>query len=135
MAGTKGDKRHANSTSYPNQKLNIISPKIIYRKFLEMLKKSIENDDILCFQDAYMSVGWRGSKVDYWIKKIPILESFKRDIQNVIVARINRKSLQGTFNSTASIWRMKMLGEYEVQKVEQTVNSNIDIVVDGEKFE
>lgn len=134
MAGKTGNKAHANSTSYPNQKNNAINPKIVFRKFKEMKSNTETDEDILCFQDACKSVGWRYTKIEYWIKKIPSLDNYKKDIQNIIISRINRNALRNKYNPTASIWRMKMLGEYEVQKVEQTVNSNIDITVDGEEF-
>ena len=119
----------------PNQKNNKKNPAVVLRKFKEMKTNAETDENILCFQDACMSIGWRCSKVDYWVKKIPIFEDIKKDIQNIIISRINKNALQNKHNSTASIWRMKMLGEFEVQKVEQTVNSNIDIVVDGNDFE
>ena len=81
MAGIKGNKKHANKTSFPNQKNNKKCPKVVARKFLQMEKNASVDEDILCFEDACKSIGWRGSKVDYWVKKIPIFENLKKDIQ------------------------------------------------------
>ena len=132
MAGIKGNKTHSNKTSFPNQKnwANKKPYKLVYRRFAEMLKNAETNDEILCLQDAYKSINWRYSKVDYWINKIPSLGKYKKDIQSAIISRINKKALQGEksggFNATASIWRMKQLGEID--------QSNIDHTTKGEKM-
>lgn len=128
MAGIKGNKKHANKTSYPNQKYNNKSPRVVLRKFREMLFNAENDDDILCFEDACHSIGWRGSKVDYWIKKIPIFENLKKDIQKQIIRRINKKSLKGDFVPSPAIWRMKQLGEIEIKEVKQ------DLTTQGEKI-
>ena len=126
MAGIKGNKGHANRTSFPNQKNNTKPPKVIIRKAVKMVKLAQEDKDILCFQDACYAIGWRSSKFDYWMKKIPILENIKKDVQNAIVRRINKKALESDYHATASIWRMKQLGERE--------STNIDHTTGGEKI-
>lgn len=91
------------------------SPKVVLRKFTEMLNNAKDDKDILCFQDACMSIGWRSSKVDYWVNKLAVFETFKKDIQDIITSRINKGALHGDYQPTASIWRMKQLGEKDQQ--------------------
>ena len=115
MAGKKGNKSHANKTSFPNQKQHKKNPKVVVRKFLQMLNNAKTDNDILSFQDACLSIGWRSSKVDYWVNKIPVFETLKKDIQNIIVSRINRGALKGDYQPASSIWRQKQLGEKDQQ--------------------
>lgn len=120
MAGIKGNKAHANKTSYPNQKNKSKHPNVVFRKFSEMIFNTKNNDDILCWQDACASIDWRDSKVNYWCNKIPVFANLKNDIQNIIISRINKNALNNKFNSTASIWRMKQLGEKDKQEIENS---------------
>jgi hypothetical protein len=123
MAGIPGNKKHANKTSYPNQKQYTGKhPNVVFRKFAAMIKNAKKDDEILCFQDACISIDWRSSKVEYWCNKIPVFKNLKKDVQDIIISRVNKKALKGDFNATASIWRMKQLGEKE--KVEQNININ-----------
>lgn len=124
MAGIKGNKKHANKTSYPNQKNNKKHPNVVYRKFSQMIKNTYDDENILCWQDACMSINWRDSKVNYWCGIIPVFATLKNDIQNIIISRINKNALNNDFNATASIWRMKQLGEKDKQEIE---NKNINI--------
>ena len=117
------------STSYPNQKNNKKCPKIVLRKFKEMYENSLNDKDILCFQDACLSIGWRPTKVDYWVNKMPIFEDIKKDIQDVIVSRINGKGLKGDYNATMCIWRSKQLGEKDTQYQNTDVTSKGEQVV------
>ena len=100
------------------------SPKVVLRKFREMLSNAENDDNILSFQDACISIKWRSSKVAYWTKKIPVFETLKKDIQDIIVSRINKKALNNKFNATASIWRMKQLGEIDESTKNLTNNGN-----------
>lgn len=124
MSGIKGNKGHANKTSFPNQKnwRNKKHPAVVLRKFSEMIENTKNDNNILCFQDACHSVNWRCSKVNYWCDKIPTFATLKSDIQNIIVSRINKGALDNDFNSTASIWRMKQLGERDEKYQEQHIN-------------
>jgi hypothetical protein len=142
MAGIKGNKAHANETSFTcEQRKNVpayeIWDEVTSKKTFEKILVNAENDDnILCLHDAIRSVGLWTSSFYYILTKFPKLEDFKKDIQQTIISRINKKALNNSFNSTASIWRMKMLGECEVIKTEnKNRNTDIDIIVDGEKFE
>lgn len=95
--------------------------------FERMLLNARNNDDILCIQDAIMSVDLYMSSVNYLVEKFPVFESLKADINNVIISRINKGALTGQFNPTASIWRMKQSGEKD--------SSDINHQNNGGKFE
>jgi hypothetical protein len=127
MAGEKGNKKHANKTSYPNQKNNKKNPAVVLRKFKEMLYNAENDDTILCFQDACKSINWRDSKVNYWCRIIPIFATLKTDIQNRIISRINKNALNNDFNATSSIWRMKQLGELDQQFINQKSETTVKI--------
>ena len=99
------------------------SPKVVIKKFNEMLDLAKNDPTILCYQDALQAIGWRNSKAEYWINKLPVFVNLKKDIQNTIVSRINKNALNGTYNAAASIWRMKQLGETDVQH--QNIKSDI----------
>jgi hypothetical protein len=133
MAGKKGNKAHANKTSYPNQKNNRKDPKIIYRKFAEIYNNVItdKGNKITSWQSACLSIGWRVTKMDYWANKTPIFGIYKKEIKEVLISFVDNKALNGDFNPTASIWRMKQLGEIDKQEIDQNVNiSNIDLDYD-----
>ena len=96
--------------------------------FEKMYLNACQDEKILCFSDACKSVDFRDSHIDYFIKKFPVFENTKKDIQKRIVSRINKGALEGDYHATAAIWRQKMLGEREVQHVEQTnTNLNVDL--------
>jgi len=104
------------------------SPRVVIKKFNQMLDNAKNDENILCWQDAVKSIGWRHSKVDYWINKLPVFGNLKKDIQQEIISRVNKKALINKFNSTASIWRMKQLGEKETQY------QNLDHTTKGESI-
>jgi hypothetical protein len=89
-----------------------------YDLFEEMFLNSEEDNNILCFNDACKSVEFRHSHIEYIIKKFPVFEDYKKDIQETIISRINKEALTNNFNSTASIWRMKQLGERDNKEVD-----------------
>ena len=95
--------------------------------FEKMLHNTIHNDDILCMQDAIMSVDLYRSSVDYLLDKFPVFGKIKEDVNDAIISRINKGALTGKFNPTASIWRMKQSGETDQQQINHQNN--------GGKFE
>jgi len=103
----------------------------------EMYNNADTDNNILCFSDACKSVGYRDSHIDYLIKKFPVFEDFKRDIQKAVVRRINKGAILGDFNPTSCIWRMKQLGEVDQsnQNINMTGNINIPISKWIEGFE
>lgn len=80
------------------------------------------DDNVLCLQDAYLKCTVYGSTFHYLIEKFPFLEKYKKDIQDIVVARVNKKALEQEYNATASIWRMKQLGEKDKQEITQDIN-------------
>lgn len=111
MAGKKGNKAHANKTSFPNQKTNAKEPKVILRKLKEVLENAIEDETITSWQGAVRSIGWRVTKMDYWTDKIPAFGIYKKEIKQILICRVDSKALNNKFNATQSIWRQKQLGE------------------------
>jgi len=94
------------------------NPKIVIRKFKEMLENARNDKDILSFQDACASIKWRDSKCNYWASRLPVFATLKKDVQDTIIRRINKSTLEGDYNATASIWRMKQLGEKDEKTVD-----------------
>ena len=90
--------------------------------FNKMVENTKNDDKILCIQDAIMSVDLYPSSVNYLVDKFPVFESLKSDINNIIIARINRGALTGGFNPTASIWRMKQSGERDSSDINHQNN-------------
>jgi len=128
MAGIKGNKKHANSTSFSSDIMmnNENAEKWTFEDakevFIKIYENVISDNDILCLQDAYYVSNISHTTFYYLISKYPVLNNIKEDIQNYIIRKINKCTLQGDFNSTGGIWRMKQLGEKDTQY--QEVNSN-----------
>jgi hypothetical protein len=95
----------------------------VHKLFNDMRAKAREDNAILSFQDAILSVDLYSSSTNYLIDKFPVFESIKKDIADIIIARINKNALKGDFNPAASIWRMKQLGEKDTQY--QEVKSDV----------
>jgi hypothetical protein len=85
----------------------------VEKLFEKMYDLALTDSSILSFQGACLAVNYRSSHVDYFIKKFPVFENTKKDIQNVIVNRVNEGALKGTLVSTPAIFRMKQLGEVD----------------------
>lgn len=71
-------------------------------------------------QEAILDAGLYSSGFYYLLEKFPILESYKKDVNDIIVNTINKGGLDGDYNPAMSIWRMKQLGEKDKQEIEQT---------------
>jgi len=102
----------------PGNKAAAKSPKVVFRKFKEMYLNAQIDNEILSYEDACASIGWRDSKCNYWSNKITVFATLKNDIQAAIRRRINKGALNNDFNPTASIWRMKQLGEKDEKVVD-----------------
>ena len=86
------------------------------KELIENMRDNAKDDkEILCLQDAIHSVDLYSSGLNYLIKKFPVFESIKKDIEDLILARINKGALLGDFNPASGIWRMKQLGEKDTQ--------------------
>ena len=95
-------------------------------KIFDMMFNNARIDnEILCLQDAYFSIPLRGSTFHYLTEKFPVLEKYKKDIQDAIISRINKGGLMGDYNPASAIWRSKQLGEKDTQyqKVDATLDN------------
>jgi len=109
------------STSFKEgNQVAVKPPKVVIRKFIEMLENAQNDSSVLCYEDACHSIKWRDSKCNYWSDKLPVFATLKKDIQSTIRRRINNGALTGGYNPTASIWRMKQLGETDLQNIDHT---------------
>jgi len=89
------------------------------RKLVEKMRDNAKNDiSILSLQDAILSVDLYSTSLNYIIDKFPVFETIKKDINDIIIARINKGALKGDYNPTAGIWRMKQLGERDERTVD-----------------
>lgn len=104
-------------------------PKVVLRKFQEILKNAIDDQEILSWQDACLSIGWRVTKCDYWVGKHSVFETIKKEVHNIIISRINKKGLKGDYNPTMVIWRSKQSGETDTQY------KKLDHTTKGDKLE
>lgn len=82
------------------------------------------NGNIWSIQEAWMKHNVKPSSVKWWIRKEKKLSAIKEDINDVIIAVLNRKLLEGDMNTAGAIFRMKMLGEREKQEI---VNTNVNL--------
>ena len=75
-------------------------------------------------QRAWIENDIRPTTVKYLVNRHEVLSNIKEDIANAIVATVNTKALEGDFQPTASIWRMKQLGEKDQQYQQTDVTTN-----------
>ena len=104
-------------------------------KFIEIRANAEINTEVLCLQDAYLKIGMYGSTFHYLIEKFPVLEIYKKDITDIVVSRINKNALQNKFNATASIWRMKQLGETDKSEIKQEIKTEQHILTADDFYE
>jgi hypothetical protein len=79
--------------------------------FSHMLEYTQKNNNVLSVQQAYIDYGIPCVTYYYLLEKFPELEPFKKGINDTIISRVNKGALEGDYNPTAGIWRMKQLGE------------------------
>lgn len=91
--------------------------------FEQMLDYSA-TDDCLCVQDAFLHIKMPSSTFYHLIDTYKVLENIKKDINANVISKVNKGALKGDFQPTASIFRMKQLGEVDVTEVKNT-NLNI----------
>ena len=90
--------------------------------FEDMLEKAKEGK-YLSIQEAVMYSPYGRSSFYHLCDRFKELDSVKEDINDTIIANVNRKALEGEYNPTASIWRMKQLGERDKTEVTSTVTN------------
>jgi hypothetical protein len=88
--------------------------------FTDALKFAEESPECLSLQDAIYKSGMPYSTFYYLADTYKPLEKIKADIQQAIIRRVNRRAINEDANPTASIWRMKQLGERDKQELDHT---------------
>lgn len=96
--------------------------------FNEILKLSIESEDVLCIQEAVIKSGIPRSTFYALCKKHKVLDNIKKEINDAIISKINRQALTSKYNPTASIWRMKQLGEKDKQEIQSSGTLDIKTI-------
>ena len=91
--------------------------------FVKAAEYAINDKDCLSVQDAVIHINIPHSTFYDLAEKHKVLDNIKKEINNAVIARINKGALLNKMNSTAAIWRSKQLGETD--KTE-----NRDVVVD-----
>tara|TARA_R110002051_G_C8769409_1_gene503328 strand:+ start:8010 stop:8405 length:396 start_codon:yes stop_codon:yes gene_type:complete len=91
----------------------------IFKQIVEDAKKG----EYLSIQEAVMHSIYPRSVFYYLCEKFKDLDDLKKELNDTIIAVINKGGLKGDFNPTASIWRMKQLGESDKTEVNQTVTN------------
>jgi hypothetical protein len=93
------------------------------KEFMKALNYAESNRECLCIEDAIYFTNIPYSTFYDLAKKNTVLENIKKDIARAILRRINKKGLNGEFNATMSIWRLKQLGEQDKQVIEQNTTT------------
>lgn len=91
--------------------------------FEDLLKKT-EEGEFLCIQEIIMKSPYPKKSFYYLCEKFQDLHNLKEEMNDAIIVEINRGSLNNKYNSTASIWRQKQLGERDQQHQDITTNGN-----------
>lgn len=102
-------------------------------RFQDALQYAEKNENCLCLQDAIYYSAIPYTTFYYLADNHDMLNSLKSDIMNAIIRRINRLALTNRAAAAAAIWRMKQLGEIDMQNINQFNSSNINIEVNDEK--
>lgn len=88
--------------------------------FVEAANYAITNNNCLSVQDAVIHIDIPHSTFYDLAQKHKVLDNIKKEINNAVIARINKGALTNKMNSTAAIWRSKQLGESDKQEILQT---------------
>ncbi len=84
--------------------------------FMKGLQYAKSNDDCLSIQDVIIHIDISHSTFYNLCEKFEVLDNIKKDMNDAVIARVNRNALKNKYNSTAAIWRMKQLGEKDVKE-------------------
>lgn len=91
----------------------------VFKEIIEEAKKG----KYLSIQEAVMLSPYERGIFYYLCDRFKDLDNIKKELNDIIIAIVNRKGLEGEFNATSSIWRMKQLGETDKQEVNSTVTN------------
>lgn len=118
MAVKRDEKGRVTKGSNLHQKYN---KEEVIKVFEELAKKCIAGE-YFSIQECQMNSGMRPRTFYDYAEKYPELEDLKRQMNDGIIANVNRECLTGKMNPTAGIWRMKNLGEKDRQEVDMKVH-------------
>lgn len=115
----------ANKTSFkegnvPKHKRSFVDAE----EMMENVLTASYDSRCLSFQSAIIKAGYRPSVIYNIFNNYPELEDYKKDAMANIIERINEGALEGDYNATASIWRMKQLGERDEKHTDITTKGN-----------
>jgi len=101
--------------------------------FKELVDRA-KGGEFLSIQEAVMNSPYERGIFYYLCDRFEDLDNIKKELNDIIIAIVNRKAIKGEYNATASIWRMKQLGERDekYQQQEVTVSENKPIKLDFE---
>jgi len=88
------------------------------KAFEDMLDFTMNNDQVLSVQQAYIDYGMHPATYYYLTDKFPVLESVKNGINDILISRVNSGCLKGDLVATPGIWRMKQLGERDEKAID-----------------
>ena len=83
----------------------------------EQVYEGAKKGKYLSLQQAWIENDIRPSTATWLIKNYEVLASIKKDINDSIIAVINKGSLIEGMQPTAAIWRIKQLGETDRQEI------------------
>lgn len=95
--------------------------------FINGLEYAEIDNNCLSLHDAIKQTTIPYSTYDYLAEKHEVLGRIKKDTMIEVLRRINSKALKGEYQPTASIWRMKQLGEKDQSFVNQKVEEVIPL--------
>jgi len=99
---------------------------------IELIVKAAEyaiNDkECLSVQDAVIHINIPHSTFYDLADKHKVLDNIKKEINNAVIARINKGALLNKMNATAAIWRSKQLGEADKTENTNVVNDNVALL-------
>ena len=101
-----------------NQYTRKYTEKEAFKIFEATLKWAKEEEDCLCVQDAVIHSDIPRSTFYYLCDEHKVLDNIKKEINDLVIARVNKGALKGDYNPTAGIWRMKQLGETDKREVD-----------------
>ena len=98
--------------------------------FEKMRDNTLKDAEIFTIDGAILEAGIYASTFYHLLKKFPVLESIKKDLEGILLARIGKGGLKGDLNPAMCIWKSKQLGEkdQQYQEVKQE-NTNTEIKV------
>ena len=93
----------------------------IFQNMVEEAKKG----KFLSVQEAVMLCPYSRQAFYYLCERFKELDILKKELNDIIIANVNRKALEGDYNPTASIWRMKQLGERDEKAIDHTTKGEV----------